>query len=159
MGSAGLEGTGAIGVISDTHGLLRPEVSRIFKGMDMIVHAGDIGSPDVLKALEAIAPVTAVSGNVDGCIISAFLNNSETFEFMGFKFHLLHDLGQLAIDPQNLGIRMVISGHTHLPEVRRENGVLYLNPGSAGPARFKKPVSLAKVTVREGRMWVKHFSL
>lgn len=150
---------GVIGIISDTHGMLRVEVPRIFKGVDMIVHAGDIGSTDVLKSLETIAPVTAVSGNIDGAVISTFLNDSENFEFKGFKFHLLHDLARLAIDPKSLGIHMVISGHSHLPELRREDGVMYLNPGSAGPKRFKKPISLAKVTARDGRLWVKHFNL
>lgn len=159
MHSEGFAGTGAIGVISDTHGMLRPEVSRIFKGVDMIVHAGDIGNADILKSLETIAPVTAVSGNVDGTVISAFLNDSETFEFKGFKFHLLHDLARLAIDPKSQGIHMVISGHSHLPEFRRENDVMYLNPGSAGPKRFEKPISLAKVTARKESLRVKHYNL
>ena len=159
MYSEGSAGTGAIGVISDTHGMLRPEVSRIFEGVDMIVHAGDIGSADILKSLEAIAPVTAVSGNVDGTVISAFLNDSETFEYKGFKFHLLHDLSRLTIDPKSMGIDMVISGHTHLPEIRSDNGVMFLNPGSAGPKRFEKPISIAKVTARDQRLWVRHFNL
>lgn len=159
MHSEGSAATGVIGVISDTHGMLRTEVPRIFKGVDMIVHAGDIGSTDVLKALETIAPVTAVSGNMDGTVISAFLNDHEDFEFKGFKFHLLHDLAQLSINPKSHGIHMIISGHTHLPEIRREDGVIFLNPGSAGPKRLKKPISLAKVTSRDGRLWVKHFNL
>jgi len=159
MQSADFADHGAIGVVSDTHGMLRSEVMRILNGVDMIVHAGDIGSMDILKSLETVAPVTAVSGNVDGGIIAAFLNESETFDFRGFKFHLLHDLSRLTIDPGTHGIHMVISGHSHLPELRRENGVMYLNPGSAGPERPRKPISLARVTVREGRLWVRHFNL
>jgi len=159
MLSEGSADIGAIGVISDTHGMLRPEVPRLFKGVDMIVHAGDIGNANILKSLETIAPVTAVSGNVDGAVLSAFLSDSETFEYKEFKFYLLHDLARLTIDPKSLGIHMIISGHSHLPELRRENGIMYLNPGSAGPKRFDKPISLAKVTVREGRLWARHFNL
>jgi putative phosphoesterase len=151
--------TGIIGVVSDTHGMFRPEVSSILKGVDMIVHAGDIGSVDVLKSLETIAPVTAVSGNTDGGILTTLLNDTETFEFHSFKFHLLHDLSHLSIDPATSGIQLVISGHSHLPEVRKANGVIYLNPGSAGPKRLNKPISLAKVTVSSGRLIVKHFKL
>ena len=159
MNSEGVTTTGVIGVISDTHGLLRRDVCRIFNGVDMIVHAGDVGSMDVLNSLETIAPVTAVYGNMDGGIIAAFLNESEIFEFCGFKFQLLHDLSRLTIDPAAFGIHGVIAGHSHFPEVKTENDILYLNPGSAGPGRPNKPVSLAKITVRDGRLWVKHFDL
>lgn len=159
MSSEGYSPSGAIGVISDTHGLFRSEVTRIFSGVDLIVHAGDIGRTDILRSLETIAPVTAVYGNVDSATIAAFLNEYETFSFQGFKFHLLHDLYRLEIDPISHGIHMVISGHSHLPEVRKENGVIYLNPGSAGPKRPDKPVSLAKVAIQNGRLWVKHFDL
>jgi putative phosphoesterase len=159
MHSAGSADTGVIGVISDTHGVLRGEAPRIFKGVDLIVHAGDIGSMDILKSLEAIAPVTAVSGNVDDGILRAFLDESETFDFKGFKFHLIHDLCRIDISPEAHGIHMVISGHTHMPELRKKEGVMYLNPGSAGPERPRKPVSLARVTVKDGRLRVRHFNL
>ncbi len=159
MNSGGSTGTGVIGVISDTHGMLRPEAARIFSGVDRIVHAGDIGSVDILKSLEAIAPVTAVHGNTDSGIIASFLNDSETFKFKNFKFHLLHDLVHLGVDPLKSGIRMIISGHSHMPMAREENDVMYLNPGSAGPKRLNKPVSLAKVTVMDNRLLVRHFDL
>jgi uncharacterized protein len=148
-----------IGVISDTHGLLRTEVHGIFESVDMIVHAGDIGSKDILNDLEKIAPVTAVIGNMDSGIMAVFLNETETFEFGGFKFHMRHDLSQLAIDPSLSGIDMVITGHTHLPELTFRNGVMYLNPGSAGPERRNKPISLAKLTLQNGKISAMHFYL
>jgi putative phosphoesterase len=151
--------TGVIGVISDTHGLIRNEVARIFKGVDMIVHAGDVGNIDILKTLEKIAPVTAVHGNVDSGVIRALLEEEESFEFKGFKFHLIHDLARITAVPESNGIGMVISGHTHVPELRKKNGVMYLNPGSAGPERPGKPISLARVTVKDSRLWVRHFTL
>lgn len=151
--------TGVIGVISDTHGLLRIEAARILKGVDMIVHAGDIGSKDILNSIEKIAPVTAVSGNMDEGMIRTFLEEEESFEFKGFKFHLIHDLARLTVSPESKGIKMVISGHTHTPELQKKNGVMYLNPGSAGPERPGKPISLARVTVKDDRLWVRHFTL
>lgn len=159
MQPTGSTDTAVIGVISDTHGVLREEATRILKGADAIVHAGDIGSVDILRSLEKIAPVTAVSGNVDGGMIRGLLEESTTFDFRGFKFHLLHDLTRIGIDPVSQGIHMVVSGHTHMPELRKKNGVMYLNPGSAGPERPHKPVSLARVTVQNGRLWVRHFTL
>ncbi len=159
MHSAVPGNAGTIGVISDTHGLLRPEIKELFAAVDMIVHAGDVGSVEILKALESIAPVTAVSGNMDSGMVAAFLNEAETFEFRSFKFHLIHNLSHLSIDPSAAGIDMVISGHTHLPDMRKENGVMFLNPGSAGPPRHQKPVSLAKLTIRDGGLWVRHYSL
>ena len=148
-----------VGVISDTHGLLRDGVPEIFKGVEMIVHAGDIGGRSILHALEKIAPVTAVRGNMDSGIIAAFLNEAETFSFGGFSFHVRHDLLKLNIDPAASGVDMVITGHTHLPELKTENGVLYLNPGSAGPERPKKPISLARVSLRNGKLSARHFYL
>lgn len=159
MQSAGPAVTGIIGVISDTHGMLRDGAVRILTGVDMIAHAGDIGRIDILRSLEKIAPVTAVSGNIDSGVVRTFLDESETFEFKGFKFHLLHDLTRIDIAPESNGTHMVISGHTHMPELNRKNGVMYLNPGSAGPERPRKPVSLARITIQEGRLWVRHFNL
>ena len=149
----------SIGVISDTHGLLRAEVFEIFTGVDMIVHAGDIDNKDILNALEKIAPVTAVSGNMDSGLMSVFLNESETFRFGAFNFHVRHDLTQLTIDPAASGIDMVISGHTHLPDLTSLRGVMYLNPGSAGPKRSGKPISLAKVSLQNSRLSAMHFYL
>ena len=146
-------------MISDTHGLLRDEVLGIFEGVDRIVHAGDIGSKDILNALEKIAPVTAVSGNMDSGLIAVFLNETETFEFGDFKFHVRHDLSQLAVDPGLSGIDMIITGHTHLPELTSRNGVMFLNPGSAGPERRNKPISLAKITLQNRQISARHFYL
>lgn len=158
-GSTAIEQNGSIGVISDTHGVLRPEVVDIFRGVDMILHAGDIGSMDVIKTLEAMAPVTAVRGNMDSGLAAIFLEETETVTWRQFTFHILHDLSRLAVDPAASGIHMIISGHTHLPEVRNKNGVMYLNPGSAGPRRPGKPVSFARVSVHNGRLSVRHFRL
>ena len=159
MQSESYKASGTIGVISDTHGMLRLEVSRIFKGVDIIVHAGDVGGIDILNSLESIAPVTAVRGNVDGGVVSAFLNESETFEFRGIKIHLLHDLSRLSIDPKAHGVKIVVNGHSHLPEVINQNGIIYLNPGSAGPRRANKPISVAKVTIQDGLLLPKHFHM
>jgi len=150
---------GAIGVISDTHGLMRTEVLEVFRGVDIIVHAGDIGNMLIINTLEELAPVTAVSGNTDSGMTAVFLNETETFEFGAFNFHVRHDLSHLAINPAASGIHMVISGHTHLPDLKKKNGVMYLNPGSAGPERQKKPISFAKVWLQNGCLSVKHFYL
>lgn len=150
---------GVIGVISDTHGMLRTEVLEIFHGVDMIVHAGDIGTMEILKTLEAIAPVTAVNGNMDYGAATVFLNEAETFEFRNFKFHVRHDLSRIDLNPEVSGIDAVISGHTHIPDLRTENGVMYLNPGSAGPERKNKPVSLAKILIQNGGLSARHVYL
>ena len=139
--------------------MLRDEVLEILGGVDMIVHAGDIGNKDILSHLERIAPVTAVSGNMDGGVMAAFLNETETFRYGDFNFHVRHDLAQLVIDPAASGIHMVITGHTHLPDLKTLNGVMYLNPGSAGPERPNKPISLAKVSLQNSRLSVRHFYL
>jgi len=136
-----------IGVISDTHGLLRPEATRALKGSDLILHAGDIDEPEVLRALDAIAPVTAVRGNCDRGPWADALPSAETLEIGGFLFHMLHDLSQLDLDPRTAGIHVIISGHNHIPAITRKNRILYLNPGSAGPRRFSLPVTLARVAI------------
>ena len=159
MPSEDVKFNSTIGVISDTHGMLRPEVSRIFKGVDIIVHAGDVGGIDILNSLESIATVTAVHGNMDSGVIASLLNESETFEFCGYKIHLLHDLSRLAIDPQTMGVHIVISGHSHLPDVFEKNGIVYLNPGSAGPKRSNKPISVSKITIQDGLLQPIHVHL
>jgi putative phosphoesterase len=151
--------TFSIGVISDTHGLLRPEVTQHFNGVSHIFHAGDIGSIDILKRLETIAPVTAVSGNMDKGAIASFLNDTETLTFRNFKFFMIHDLSHFNGTSPSSKFDVIISGHTHLPQLQNNNGVMYLNPGSAGPERTGKPISLAKITFREGRLWAKHIYL
>lgn len=137
-----------IGVISDTHGLLRPDAARALKGSDIILHAGDIDMPEVLRALNAIAPVSAVQGNCDRGPWADALPSAETMVFGGFLFHMLHDLSQLDLDPRAAGLHVLISGHSHIPDITRKNGILYLNPGSTGPRRFSLPVTLARITIQ-----------
>jgi uncharacterized protein len=137
-----------IGVISDTHGLLRPEAARALKGSDLILHAGDIDEPEVLRSLNTIAPVTAVRGNCDRGSWADALPPAETLEFGGFLIHMLHDLSQLDLDPRTAGIHVIISGHSHIPVITKKNRILYLNPGSAGPRRFSLPVTLARITMQ-----------
>jgi hypothetical protein len=141
-----------VGVISDTHGLLRPEAVAALAGVDRIVHAGDIGSPDVLAALERIAPVAAVRGNNDRERWAAAIPETEVVEVGGVSLYVLHDLHELDLDPRATGFAAVIAGHSHQPRLQERDGVLYLNPGSAGPRRFKLPISLARLTVAGPRV-------
>jgi len=137
--------TRIIGVISDTHGLLRPEAKAALGECDAIIHAGDIGKPDVLDELAEIAPVTAIRGNVDKWAVD--LPDTEVVEIDGRYLYVLHDLKRLDLDPKAAGFDAVIFGHSHAPSVQTRDGVLYLNPGSAGPRRFKLPIALARLTV------------
>lgn len=139
----------SLGVISDTHGLLRPEALTALAGVDHILHAGDVGNPDILADLREIAPVTAIRGNVDLFGDCALLPETEAIELSGRLFYLVHSIHDLEINPEAAGISMVISGHSHQPEIETRNGVIYLNPGSAGPRRFNLPVTLALVTLTE----------
>lgn len=132
-----------IGVISDTHGLLRPEAVDALAGSDLILHAGDIGRLDVLERLKTIAPTIAVRGNNDQGTWAETIPEQERIEFEGISIHVLHILKDLTINPTTAGIQVVISGHSHKPLVEEHNGVLFLNPGSAGPRRFKLPITLA----------------
>jgi putative phosphoesterase len=132
-----------IGIISDTHGLLRPEAQRALLGVELIIHAGDVGAPEILTQLKRIAPVFAVRGNVDIHPWAQELPLDTVVETGGFTFYVLHNLQDLDLKPQAAGFDAVISGHTHQAEQRYESGVLYLNPGSAGPRRFELPVTLA----------------
>ena len=125
-----------IGVISDTHGLLRPEILATLAGVDHILHAGDVGDPAILDILREIAPVTAIRGNVDVFGDCALLPETEAVELAGHLFYLVHSIHDLDINPEAAGIAMVISGHSHQPEIETRNGVIYLNPGSAGPRRL-----------------------
>jgi putative phosphoesterase len=139
-----------IGVISDTHGLLRPEALNALAGVDHILHAGDVGDPKILSALEAIAPLTAIRGNIDRSGPCAALPATEIVDLGGTTFYLLHDLHELDLDPMAAGISVVISGHSHKPLIERRRGVLYLNPGSAGPRRFSLPITIGLVTLGKG---------
>ena len=132
-----------IGIISDTHGLLRPEAVERLAGVDHILHAGDIGSAEVIDSLGRLAPVTAIRGNVDRGDWAQAYPATEWVTLAGRTFYLLHDLKALDLDPAAAGIDVVISGHSHQPKVETVDGVLYLNPGSAGPRRFTLPIALA----------------
>ncbi len=131
-----------VGVISDTHGLLRTEAVAALAGVDHILHAGDVGEPAILDALAAIAPLTAIRGNIDRFGVGAALPPTEIVELSGSTIYMLHSLNELDLDPSAAGIGIVVSGHSHQPSIERRRGVLYLNPGSAGPRRFSLPVSI-----------------
>jgi uncharacterized protein len=141
-----------VGVISDTHGLLRPEALAALAGVERIVHAGDIGAPDVLEALGRIAPVAAVRGNNDRERWAADIPETDVVEIGDVSLYVLHDLHELDLDPRAAGFAAVIAGHSHQPRMDERDGVLYLNPGSAGPRRFKLPISLARLTVTGPRL-------
>jgi putative phosphoesterase len=132
-----------IGIISDTHGLLRPEAAQRLAGVAHIIHAGDIGRADVLAGLRRIAPLTAIRGNVDTGDWAKEYPDTQVVRLGERSFYVLHDLQELQIDPAGRGIDVVVSGHSHRPRVETIDGVLYLNPGSAGPRRFKLPITLA----------------
>ncbi len=136
-----------IGVISDTHGLLREQVKNWLRGCAMIIHAGDIGGPSVLTELREIAEVVAVRGNVDRGRWARELSPTEYVQIDGASICVVHDIGTLDLDPAAAGINVVIHGHSHKPAIERKNGILYLNPGSAGPQRFHLPVSMALLHV------------
>ena len=136
-----------VGLISDTHGLLRPEAFDALRGSDHIIHAGDIGDPDILHVLEEIAPVTAVRGNCDREGWAACFNATEVVEIGALAIYVIHDLAQLDLEPAAAGIHVVISGHSHQPKSERRDGVLFVNPGSAGPRRFALPVSVARLVL------------
>jgi len=132
-----------IALVSDTHGLLRPEVVDALAGVTKILHIGDLGSPDVLEALARLAPVHAVRGNVDRGGWAQALPETDLIDAFGHRVYLIHDLARLDLDPAAAGVRMVLHGHTHRPEAEERNGVWYVNPGSIGPRRFQLPVSYA----------------
>ncbi len=136
-----------IGVISDTHGLLRPEAVEALRGSQHIIHAGDVGAAEILAQLAAIAPVTAIRGNVDQAAWARRLPETEVVELAGVSIYVLHDLAQLDLKPEAAGFRIVISGHSHVAKQETRGGVLYFNPGSAGPRRFRLPVSVGRVTI------------
>jgi uncharacterized protein len=136
-----------IGVISDTHSLLRPESMKLLYDADLIVHAGDIGSVSVLDKLSQIAPVTAVCGNIDKGPWANSLPENEVLEVDGQHLYVLHNLTDLDLDPVTAGFQVVISGHSHMPKMEKKDDVLYFNPGSAGPRRFKLPISLGRLVI------------
>jgi putative phosphoesterase len=141
---------GTIGVISDTHGLLRPEAIAALEGCDRIIHAGDVGSADVLNQLRRLAPVIAVRGNVDTGRWANTLPWSADVELDGHSIHVIHILADLDLQAAPSGVSAVVFGHSHQPSIEERDGVLFLNPGSAGPRRFKSPASLARISVVDG---------
>ena len=136
-----------VGVISDTHGLLRPEAVAALRGSDLIIHAGDVGDPEILDRLREIAPTFAVRGNVDTSSWAQALPLTEVVEAGGVQCYVLHNLLDLGLDPKSAGFAVVISGHTHRPHAQVRHDVLYLNPGSAGPRRFTLPIAVARIEV------------
>jgi putative phosphoesterase len=136
-----------VGVIADTHGLLRPQAVDALRGSTLIIHAGDVGKPAILEELRQIAPVVAVRGNVDTAPWAASLPDSEVVEVGTVSIYVLHDRGDLDLDPAAAGFSAVIFGHSHHPLIEERQGVLYLNPGSAGPRRFRLPITLARLHI------------
>ena len=134
-----------IGVISDTHGLLREEALAALAGSDLIIHAGDVGDPEILGRLRALAPVTAVRGNIDTGAWASALPATAVVEDGAARIYVLHDIHDLDIDPASAGFHIVISGHSHRPSRTERAGVIYLNPGSAGPRRFRLPITVARI--------------
>lgn len=137
-----------VGLISDTHGLLRDEALQALRGSDLIIHAGDVGNPEILDALKAIAPLTVVRGNVDTAPWTSRLPTSDVVEAGPAAIYVLHNLQALDLDPVAAGFQIVVSGHSHQPSRTERNGVLYLNPGSAGPRRFSLPITVARLDLR-----------
>jgi len=138
-----------IGIISDTHGLLRPAAIKQLAGADHIIHAGDIGAPEVIEGLRRIAPTTAVKGNIDAGEWAKDYPDTELVVLGGRVFYVLHNLNELKLVPSVSGFDVVVSGHSHRPKIETRNGILYVNPGSAGPRRFKLPIAVAMVTLSD----------
>jgi uncharacterized protein len=141
-----------IGVISDTHGLLRPEAVELLRGSEHIIHAGDIGAPEIIPELRKIAPVTAIRGNVDTQTWAQSFPETEVVELGGVDIYILHDANAIDLNPKAAGFAAVISGHSHKPKQEKKDGVLYFNPGSAGPRRFKLPISVGRMEIVDGKV-------
>jgi putative phosphoesterase len=141
-----------VGIISDTHGLLRPEALEALQGSEHIIHAGDIGAPEIIPALQKIAPVTAIRGNVDREAWTKQFPETEVVELGGVRIYIIHDLNALDLNPRAAGFAAVISGHSHQPKQELKDGVLYFNPGSAGPRRFRLPVTAGRLDIVDGKV-------
>ena len=141
-----------VGVISDTHGLLRPEALEMLRGSEHIIHAGDIGAPEIIPALQKLAPVTAIRGNVDGQDWTRKFRETEVVELGGAHIYIIHDVNALDLNPKAAGFAAVISGHSHKPHQEVRDGVLYFNPGSAGPRRFKLPITVGRLEISGSRL-------
>ena len=140
----------SIGVISDTHGLLRPQALSALQGSDLIIHAGDVGDPAILKALGKIAPVLAVRGNIDRGAWAGDLPARQAVQLEEHSIYVLHDLYELDLDAASVGFHAIIFGHSHRPKIETKDGVLYFNPGSAGPRRFDLPITVGRLTISGG---------
>lgn len=136
-----------VGVISDTHGLLRPEAVELLRGSEHIIHAGDIGAPEIIPELEKLAPVTAIRGNIDRQDWTRKFPETEVVELGGVHIYIIHDVNAMDLNPKAAGLAAVISGHSHKPRQEMKDGVLYFNPGSAGPRRFKLPITLGRLEI------------
>ena len=141
-----------IGVISDTHGLLRPEALAALRGSDAIIHAGDIGDQTILRRLGEIAPVIAIRGNIDRGVSAPKVPVTNVLEVGGVSIYVLHNLAELDLKPEAAGFAVVVSGHSHVANQEMKNGVLYFNPGSAGPRRFRLPVTIGRLRVSDGKV-------
>jgi hypothetical protein len=141
-----------IGIISDTHGLLRPEAVELLRGSEHIIHAGDIGAPEIVSELEKIAPVTAIRGNVDAQAWARRFAETQVIELGGLFLYVIHDANAIDLNPKAAGFAAVISGHSHKPMQEMKDGVLYFNPGSAGPRRFKLPISVGRIQIVNGKL-------
>ena len=139
--------SGVIGLIADTHGLVRPQALAALQGVALIIHAGDIGSPSVIETLETIAPVAAVRGNIDKGVWADVLPDEMVVEIGPHRLYVLHDIKTLVVDPQTASFKAVVAGHSHHPKRVMQDGVLFINPGSAGPRRFKLPVTVARLYI------------
>lgn len=141
-----------IGVISDTHGRITKKALEALKGSELIIHAGDVGNPEILETLGQIAPVYAVRGNTDTDRWAQALPMTQVVEVSGMTFYVLHNIAMLDIDPKTAGFDAVIYGHSHIPKEERQGGVLYFNPGSAGPKRFQLPICLGRMRIKDGQI-------
>ncbi len=137
-----------VGVISDTHGLLRPQALEILRGSQLIIHAGDVGEPDIISELARLAPVHAIRGNVDIAPWAESLPETDVIDVAGLHIYVVHDIKKLDLNPSSAGFAAVISGHSHKPDKTTRGGVLYFNPGSAGPKRFNLPITVGRLSVR-----------
>jgi putative phosphoesterase len=144
--------SGRIGLLSDTHGLVRPEALAALKGSEVILHAGDIGKAEVLDSFGSIASVIAIKGNNDRDLWAKKIPDVLNLEINGVKIHVIHNVNELDADPANDGFRVIVSGHSHKPRLVEQGGILFINPGSAGPRRFKLPVSVGRLWINRGNV-------